>query len=96
VKKADYARKNWFDLWLPMLAPSQPLVTFALRGGDFKPYARRYRAEMKRKEPAQLLDLLAALSHSANLAIGCYCEDESRCHRSLLRALLEERGADVR
>jgi Uncharacterized conserved protein len=82
--------------WLPNLAPSQPLVTMALHSSDertWKAFERKYRAEMKRPEAARVLDLLAALSHQANFSVGCYCENERRCHRSILERLLAERGA---
>ncbi len=96
VPKADFAARDFYDVWLPMLAPSEPLVKAALRAqtsGGWQTFVKRYRAEMKRPDPSRLLDLLAALSHTANFAVGCYCDDESRCHRSVLRALLVERGA---
>ena len=99
VPKSRFASENWYDAWLPLLAPSDATLKLGRRAGSdaaWRRFARRYRAEMKRREPAQALDLLAALSHQANFSVGCYCEDESRCHRSLLRALLVERGADVR
>jgi uncharacterized protein YeaO (DUF488 family) len=99
VRKADLARADFYDLWLPILAPSARLVRFA-RGArtaqQWETFRRRYRSEMSRPEPRCVLDLLAALSHRTNLSVGCYCEDESRCHRSVLRALLEERGARLR
>jgi uncharacterized protein YeaO (DUF488 family) len=99
VKMADYARHDYFDVWLPELAPSAPLVKFAL-SQPFTPkrwasYARRYRAEMKKPAAARLIALLAALSRQTDFAIGCYCEDENRCHRSLLKELLVERGAKI-
>ena len=99
VKKQDYARRDYFDVWLPELAPSAPLVKYAL-SQPFTPqrwasYSRRYRAEMKKPAAARLLALLAALSQQADISIGCYCADESRCHRSLLKQLLIEHGARV-
>jgi uncharacterized protein YeaO (DUF488 family) len=96
VPKDEYASRDLYDVWLPNVAPSEPLVKQALGAKDersWKSFVRRYRAEMKRPEPRRVLDLLAALSHTTDLSVGCYCEDESRCHRSVLRALLEERGA---
>jgi uncharacterized protein YeaO (DUF488 family) len=96
VPKEEYASRDLYDVWLPNVAPSEPLVKEALRAKDersWKGFVRRYRAEMKRPEARRVLDLLAALSHTTDLSVGCYCEDESRCHRSVLRALLEERGA---
>jgi uncharacterized protein YeaO (DUF488 family) len=98
VPKKDFARRDFYDVWLPQLSPSQPLVNLALRSSDdgsWRTFVRRFRAEMARPDAARLLDLLAALSHQASLAIGCYCENDSRCHRSVLRALLAERGADL-
>ena len=96
VPKARFAKDDWYDLWLPDLAPSEPLVKQALRAqsdADWRAFARKYRKEMATPEKARLLELLAALSRSASFAVGCYCEDEARCHRSVLRALLRERGA---
>ena len=98
VAKKDFATLDYYDVWVPDLSPSQPLVSFALKAKDdkaWKSFERKYRAEMKKPEPSRLLDLLAALSHHTNFAIGCYCKDEARCHRSVLRALLVERGAAV-
>ena len=97
ILKTDYARLNYYDVWLPELAPSEPLVSWAL-SEPFTPkrwatYARKYRAEMKRPAADRLLTLLAAMSRDANFSVGCYCEDESKCHRSLLRELLMEHGA---
>jgi uncharacterized protein YeaO (DUF488 family) len=96
VPKAEVARRDFYDVWLPELAPSDRLVKAAhgaTTGRALDSFFRRYRAEMRRPQPSRLLDLLAALSHSTNLSVGCYCEDEKRCHRSVLRELLEERGA---
>ena len=99
VRKADYARRDFFDAWLPELAPSAPLVSYAL-SVPFTPerwgtYARKYRAEMRKPAAQRLLVLLAALSSRTNFSVGCYCEDESHCHRSLLKKLLIEQGAKV-
>ena len=96
VPKSEFAKRDFYDVWLPELAPSQGLVSFALAHDDarsWKTFERKYRAEMKAPEAARELDLLAALSHQTNFAVGCYCENEDRCHRSILRKLLEERGA---
>ena len=96
VPKSEYASRDFYDVWLPALAPSEALVMQAQRATDdraWRAFARKYRAEMRRPDAARLLDLLAALSHTTNLAVGCYCEDERRCHRSVLRELLVERGA---
>ena len=98
VPKAEHASRDFYDVWLPDLAPSEGLVKQALGAEDdraWKGFVRRYRAEMKRPEAARLLALLAALSHETNLAVGCYCEDEARCHRSVLRELLREHGAEI-
>lgn len=98
VPKAEHASRDFYDVWLPDLAPSEGLVKEALQAEDDKAwnrFVRRYRAEMKRPEADRLLTLLAALSHQANLAVGCYCEDEAHCHRSVLKTLLEEHGADI-
>ena len=98
VPKTEFAARDFYDVWLPMLAPSEPLVKAAQRArgsGGWQTFVKRYRAEMKRPDPSRLLDLLAALSHGADFAVGCYCQDESRCHRSVLRALFVERGARV-
>jgi uncharacterized protein YeaO (DUF488 family) len=96
VPKSEFATRNYYDAWLPDLAPSEDLVKQALRAADpkaWRAFARKYRAAMKRPEAARLLALLAALSHRTDLSVGCYCADEARCHRSILRALLEEQGA---
>jgi uncharacterized protein YeaO (DUF488 family) len=100
VRKEDYARRDYFDAWLPELAPSAGLVSAAMSGdltpAKWKSFASKYRREMNEPAARHLLAMLAALSKTANLSVGCYCEDESRCHRSLLRELLVEHGADVR
>ncbi len=98
VAKAEFAKLDYYDVWVPALAPSQPLVTLALRSNDeqsWKSFERKYRAEMNKPEPSRLLDLLAALSHQTHFSVGCYCEDESHCHRSILRRLLAEHGASM-
>jgi len=98
VPKSEHASQNWYDVWLPNLAPSAPLVKAALdarSGREWTSFVRKYRVEMAALDNARVLDLLAALSHHADFSVGCYCADESRCHRSVLRALLEERGALV-
>ena len=98
VPKAEHASRDFYDAWLPELAPSEELVKQAQRAADereWRAFERRYRAEMKRPEAARLLDLLAALSHQTNVSVGCYCEDESHCHRSVLRELLREHGAEM-
>ena len=99
VRKQDYGTRNYFDAWLPELSPSAPLVSYAL-SKPFTParwaaYARRYRNEMKAPAAQRLLAVLAALSRQTDFSVGCYCEDESHCHRSLLRQVLVEHGAQV-
>jgi uncharacterized protein YeaO (DUF488 family) len=98
VRRSRYAAGHWFDVWLPNLAPSRQLVASG-RGASgeaaWRRFAKRYRSEMTRPENARVLDALAALSHHTNFSVGCYCEDEQRCHRSLLRRLLEEHGAKI-
>ena len=98
VAKKDFAKLDYYDVWLPDLSPSQKLVSFALNAKDdkaWRSFERKYRAEMNRSEPSRLLDLLAALSHQTNFSVGCYCETEGRCHRSILRKLLTEHGATI-
>jgi len=98
VPRAELAERDFYDVWLPNVAPSQELVALGKQSQDEKAwgsFARRYRAEMKRPDAAHVLDLLATLSHGTSFAVGCYCENEDRCHRSILRELLAERGADL-
>jgi uncharacterized protein YeaO (DUF488 family) len=98
VAKRDYAARDFYDVWLPNLAPSEALLKQGLAIEDergWKAFARRYRAEMKAADVGRMLDMLAALSHQTNFAVGCYCQNENRCHRSILRQLLEERGARI-
>ena len=99
VRKEEYSKRDYFDLWLPELAPSAPLVSFAL-SQPFTPkrwttYERRYRQEMLKPAAQHLIQLLAALSKHTNFSIGCYCEDENHCHRSILKRLLTDQGAVV-
>jgi uncharacterized protein YeaO (DUF488 family) len=96
VPKAKFASENWYDVWLPELSPSEATVKLGQKAetdAQWAAFARRYEKEMAAAGPGRLLDLLAALSHTADFSVGCYCEDESRCHRSVLRRLLAERGA---
>jgi uncharacterized protein YeaO (DUF488 family) len=97
VARDQLASRDFYDVWVPEVAPSEVLLKTAREAGSdaakWKTFVRRYVREMKRPEAARLLDLLAALSHHTNFSVGCYCADEQRCHRSLLRALLDERGA---
>jgi uncharacterized protein YeaO (DUF488 family) len=98
VPKTQFAALDYYDVWLPNLAPSQELVTLAQRSRDersWKVFERKFRAEMKKPDAARVLDLLAALSRQTDFSLGCYCEDETRCHRSILRELLAERGATL-
>ena len=98
VPKSDFAKRDYYDVWFPNLSPSADLVKEALHAEDAKAWAafrRKFRHEMSAPDRGRELDVLAALSHQTNLSIGCYCDDESRCHRSVLRELLVERGADV-
>lgn len=96
VRKERWAIDDWFDTWLPELSPSAELVAkahAATTEAGWKAFARAFRAEMGEPAARHLLDLLATLSHASNLSIGCYCEDETRCHRAILRELLVARGA---
>ena len=98
VPKSEFAKQNWYDVWFPNLAPSLETMKLGLAAdspGTWKGFVKRYRAEMKQPAAEHDLALLAALSHSADFSVGCYCEDESHCHRSLLRQLLIEHGAQV-
>ena len=98
VPKSDFARRDYYDIWFPNLSPSAGLVHEALAASDERAWAaftRKFRREMSAPDRSRELDLLAALSHHTNLSLGCYCEDESRCHRSVLRELLAERNADI-
>jgi uncharacterized protein YeaO (DUF488 family) len=98
VPKAEFGTRDYYDVWLPLLSPSPETVKLAQGAEDeraFAAFMRRYRAEMKAPAASQALDLLAALSHASDFAVGCYCEDERRCHRSALRQLLKERGGVV-
>jgi uncharacterized protein YeaO (DUF488 family) len=99
VRRPDYAKLNYYDVWLPELSPSQKVVSWAFSrpwtDARWKLFARKYRREMGRPEPQRLLDLIAVLSRTTNLSVGCYCEDENRCHRSLLKELLREKGAKL-
>lgn len=97
VPKTQFAKLDYYDVWLPNLAPSPELVAFAQRSQDetsWKAFERKFRAEMSKPDAARVLDLLAALSHQTSFSLGCYCENEQRCHRSVLKKLLAERGAE--
>jgi uncharacterized protein YeaO (DUF488 family) len=99
VRKADYARLDYFDLWFPDLAPSAELVKFALSEpltpARWSTFVQRYRREMREPPAQRLLAFLAALSRQTDFAVGCYCEDAERCHRAVLRDLLTEQGAVI-
>jgi uncharacterized protein YeaO (DUF488 family) len=98
VRKADFAERDFYDVWLPELSPSEELLKLGHAASDadrWRAFSRRYRAEMKRPDKAHVLDLLAALSHGTSFSVGCYCLSEERCHRSILRELLLERGAEI-
>ncbi len=105
VPKADFARRDWYDVWYPNLSPTPELMKLALSTHahpdsaeaqkDWARFVREFRKEMAQPDAARSLDVLAALSHGANFSVGCYCEDEARCHRSVLRALLVERNAEL-
>lgn len=99
VPRKDFARLDWYDVWFPVLAPSAATMKLGLTATtepQWRAFARKYRAEMAAPAASQSLDVLSALSRHADFSVGCYCENESRCHRSLLRELLAARGADVR
>jgi uncharacterized protein YeaO (DUF488 family) len=99
VPRSEFASGNWYDVWFPNLAPSLETMKLGLNArtdAERRGFFRKYRTEMARPENARTLDLLATLSRHADFSVGCYCEDESHCHRSVLRALLADRGADVR
>jgi uncharacterized protein YeaO (DUF488 family) len=98
VPKSEFASKNWYDVWFPNLAPSVETMKLGLHArtdAERRSFFRKYRAEMTRPENARTLDLLATLSRHADFSVGCYCTDESHCHRLVLRALLTERGAEM-
>ncbi len=99
VPKSKFVSQNWYDVWLPNVAPTAELMKLGKAVESEKEWAafvRKYRSEMANPEKSRILDLLAALSHDTNLSVGCYCENEERCHRSILRQLLAERGAKLK
>jgi uncharacterized protein YeaO (DUF488 family) len=100
VKKTDFSRLDYYDVWVPDIAPSAQLVSWALASpwtdARWKRYVREYHREMKESHAARLIALLAVLSHNADFSIGCYCEDETRCHRTLLAGLLQGAGAEMK
>lgn len=98
VPKKDFAKLNYYDIWFPNLSPSAELVAEAMKASDEKAWVtfrRKFRHEMSELDRSRELDMLAALSHQTNFSLGCYCEDENRCHRSVLRELLLDRGAKI-
>jgi len=98
VPKTEFASQNWYDVWYPNLAPSADTMKLGQEAetpAQWNAFMRKYKAEMAEADASRSLDLLAALSHSTAFSVGCYCEEESRCHRSLLRSLLSERGANI-
>lgn len=99
LRKEEYSRRNIYDVWFPNLAPSEGLLKefFPItdEGRPWRKFRRRFLAEMKQAGPRRDLDLLAAMSHQSDFSLGCYCSDEAICHRSILRELLEKRGADI-
>jgi len=98
VPKREHSTQNWYDVWLPELAPSAPLVKraqAAVTEREWAAFVKKYRSEMSAPDRVRILELLAALSRQTNFSVGCYCADESRCHRSVLRVLLQEREAQI-
>ena len=98
VPKAEFAKQNWYDVWFPNLAPSVETMKLGQQAEtavQWAAFRRKYRTEMATPEASHALELLAALSHQTNFSVGCYCEQESHCHRSVLRELLDEKGAKV-
>jgi len=98
VPKSEFAAQDWYDVWFPNLAPSDATVKLGLQAktaAQWAAFAKKYRAEMAKPDAGRALELLAVLSQHAHFSVGCYCEDESRCHRSVLRALLVAKGAKV-
>jgi len=98
VPKSEFASRNWYDIWFPLLAPSLEIMQLAQEAktpAQWERFAKRYRAEMAKPEAQHAIELLAIFSQHTNFSVGCYCEDEARCHRSMLRELLIEKGAKV-
>jgi len=99
VPKSEFASQNWYDVWLPDVAPSLELMKLGQSvktAKEWTVFTRKYKAEMKKPEKSRLLDLLAALSQDTNISVGCYCENEARCHRSILGELLAVHGAKLK
>ena len=98
VPRSEFASQNWYDVWFPILAPSIETMKLGLKAetqAQWNTFARKYKSEMSAPEASHALELLAALSHTSNFSVGCYCADESHCHRSILRTLLIEKGASI-
>ena len=98
VPKSEFTSQDWYDVWFPLLAPSPEIVKFgqaAETPAQWQAFKKKYRSEMAAPEPARVIQLLAALSQHSNFSVGCYCEQEERCHRSVLRELLKKHGAKV-
>ena len=98
VPKSQFAKRDFYDVWLPTLSPSPSLVSLALKSKDersWETFERKFRAEMRKPDASHTLDVLAALSRQTGVSLGCYCENEERCHRSILKKLLAERGAEI-
>lgn len=98
VPRTEFASQNWYDVWLPNLAPGVETMKLGQQvetPAQWAAFTRKYKAEMARPEASRVLDLLAVLSHESDFSVGCYCEDETHCHRSVLRGLLAEKGAKI-
>ena len=98
VPKSEFSSQNWYDVWYPNLAPSVETIKLAHQAetpAQWAAFSKKYRAEMAAPEASRTLEVLAALSHTGNFSVGCYCEDEAHCHRSVLRGLLAEKGANI-
>jgi len=98
VPKSEFSSQNWYDVWYPNLAPSVETMKLGQQAetpAQWAAFSKKYRAEMATPEATRTLEVLAALSHTGNFSVGCYCEDEAHCHRSVLRALLAEKGAKI-
>lgn len=98
VPKEDFASRDYYDVWLPNLAPSAEVMAqgrAAVSDADWKQFDKAYRKEMAQPDASRVIDLLAAMSHTSNFSVGCYCDNEARCHRGILRQLLGDRRADI-
>jgi uncharacterized protein YeaO (DUF488 family) len=98
VRKSEFAKQNWYDVWFPNLAPSVETMKLGQQAqtpAQWAAFIKKYRTEMAAPDASRAIDVLAAMSHHGQFSVGCYCEDEAQCHRSVLRALLRERGAEI-